>query len=370
MIVGVPKEIKTEEYRVSMTPAGVKELIKRGHKVIVQEGAGLGAGFKDEDYKGVGAEIVKTLEEVYDKAELIVKVKEPQPEEYKLLHEGHILFTYLHLAADENLTRALMERKIVGIAYETVETDDGYLPLLAPMSEIAGKMAPQEGAKYLEKPQGGLGVLLGGVPGVPPAKVVVIGAGTVGMNATMVAAGMGADVTLMDINVERLRRAEEIIPANVKTLFSTDYTIREAVKNADLVIGAVLITGAKAPKILTRDILREMKEGAVLVDVSIDQGGISEFSRPTTHKDPVFVAEGVVHYCVANMPGAVPRTSTFALTNSTLKYVIKLADMGWKDAVRSDKSLARGVNLVKGFITHKAVAEAFGLDYHPVEEFI
>ncbi|MEO0139790.1 MAG: alanine dehydrogenase [candidate division WOR-3 bacterium] len=370
MVIGVPKEIKTEEYRVSMTPAGVKELVKRGHKVIVQEGAGLGAGIKDEDYKGVGAEIVKNLEDVYERAEMIVKVKEPRPEEYKLLNEGHVLFTYLHLAADEGLTKALMERKIVGIAYETVETDDGYLPLLAPMSEIAGKMAPQEGAKYLEKPQGGLGVLLGGVPGVPPAKVVIIGAGTVGMSATVVAAGMGADVTLMDINVEKLRKAEEIIPANVKTLFSTEYTIREAVKNADLVIGAVLITGAKAPKILTRDVLREMKEGAVFVDVSIDQGGISEFSRPTTHKDPVFVAEGVVHYCVANMPGAVPRTSTFALTNSTLKYVIKLADMGWKEAVRSDRALARGVNLVKGYITHKAVAEAFNLDYHPIEEFI
>lgn len=368
MTIGVPKEIKTEEYRVSMTPAGVKELVKLGHKVFVQKGAGEGAGLRDEDYKGVGAELVDNLEDIYERAELIVKVKEPQPEEYKLLHEGHILFTYLHLAADETLTKALMERKIVGIAYETVETDDGYLPLLAPMSEIAGKMAPQEGAKYLEKPQGGLGVLLGGVPGVPPAKVVVIGAGTVGMSATMVAAGMGADVTLMDINVEKLRRAEEIIPANVKTLFSTEYTIREAVKNADLVIGAVLIPGAKAPKILTRDVLREMKEGSVFVDVSIDQGGISEFSRPTTHKEPIFIAENVIHYCVANMPGAVPRTSTFALTNSTLKYVIKLAEYGWKEAVRRDKALARGVNLVNGKITYKAVAEAFGLDYHPLEE--
>ncbi|NPA80401.1 MAG: alanine dehydrogenase [Thermotogae bacterium] len=370
MIVGVPKEIKKEEYRVAMTPAGVKELTRRGHKVLVQRTAGLGAGLKDEDYAGAGAEIVDTIEEVYERAEMIVKVKEPQPEEIPLLREGQVLFTYLHLAADENLTRALMERKIVGIAYETVETDDGFLPLLAPMSEIAGKMAPQEGAKYLEKPFGGLGVLLGGVPGVPPAKVVVIGAGSVGMSATMVAAGMGADVTLMDINVQKMRLAEEIIPANVKTLFSTEYTLTEAVKNADLVIGAVLRPGAKAPKLLTREILAGMKEGSVLVDVSIDQGGISEFSRPTTHDDPVFVAEGVVHYCVANMPGAVPRTSTFALTNSTLKYVIKLADLGWKEAVRQDKALARGVNLVFGKITHKAVAEAFGLEYTPLEEVL
>ncbi len=370
MVIGVPKEIKREEYRVAMTPAGVRELTRHGHKVIVQRTAGFGAGITDEDYAGAGAELVDSIEEVYERAEMIVKVKEPQPEEFPLLREGQVLFTYLHLAADENLTKALMERGIVGIAYETVETDDGFLPLLAPMSEIAGKMAPQEGAKYLEKPFGGLGVLLGGVPGVPPAKVVVIGAGSVGMSATMVAAGMGADVTLMDINVQKMRLAEEIIPANVKTLFSTEYTLREAVKNADLVIGAVLRPGARAPKLLTKDILAGMKEGAVLVDVSIDQGGISEFSRPTTHDNPVFVAEGVVHYCVANMPGAVPRTSTFALTNSTLSYVIKLADLGWKEAVRQDRALARGVNLVFGKVTYKAVAEAFGLEYTPLEEVL
>jgi len=346
MVIGVPKEIKKEEYRVAMTPAGVRELTRHGHKVIVQRTAGLGAGLSDEDYSGAGAELVDSIEEVYERAEMIVKVKEPQPEEYNLLREGQVLFTYLHLAADENLTKALMERKIVGIAYETVETDDGFLPLLAPMSEIAGKMA------------------------VPPAKVVVIGAGSVGMSATMVAAGMGADVTLMDINVQKMRLAEEIIPANVKTLFSTEYTLREAVKNADLVIGAVLKPGARAPKLLTKDILADMKDGAVLVDVSIDQGGISEFSRPTTHDNPVFVAEGVVHYCVANMPGAVPRTSTFALTNSTLSYVIKLADLGWKEAVKRDNALARGVNLVFGKVTHKAVAEAFGLEYTPLEEVL
>ncbi len=370
MKVGVPKEIKTEEYRVAITPSGVEELVKRGHTVYVQKDAGLGSGISNEEYEKAGATILETLKDVYDSAEMIVKVKEPQPEEFDLLREGQILFTYLHLAADENLTRRLMERKIIGIAYETVELDDGSLPLLIPMSEIAGRMAPQEGAKYLEKPFGGRGVLLGGVPGVPPAKVVILGGGTVGMNAAIIAAGMGADVTILDINIPRLRYLSEVMPANVKTLYSSRYNLRESIKDADLLISAVLIHGAKAPRLIDRELLREMKDGSVFVDVAIDQGGSSDTSRPTTHRDPVYKVDNVIHYCVANMPGAVPRTSTFALTNSTIKYVVKLADLGWPDAVLNDPALYRGVNLYRGYITYKAVAEAFGLEYTPLDELL
>ena len=368
MIVGVPKEIKPEEYRVAITPSGVHAFTQRGHKVLIEEGAGLGSGFHDDEFKGAGAEIVKKREEIYERADLILKVKEPLPEEYPLLKEGQVLFTYLHLAASRELTEALLERKIIGIAYETVELPDGTLPLLIPMSEVAGRMAPQEGAKYLEKPHGGYGVLLGGIPGVPPAKVLIIGGGTVGSNSAWVAAGMGADVTILDINPKRLRYLSEVMPPNVKTLISTEYYIRELLPTADLVILGVLIHGAKAPKLIRREDLKRMKRGAVIVDVAIDQGGSAETSRPTTHREPVYEVDGIIHYCVANMPGAVPRTSTFGLTNVTLPYALKLADLGWERAVREDKALALGVNLLKGKITYKAVAEAFDLPYTPLEE--
>ncbi len=370
MRIGVPKEIKTDEYRVAMTPSGVEELTKRGHEVIVQRGAGLGSGIPDEDYERSGAKLVDTLKQVYELSDMVVKVKEPQEEEYEYLREGLILFTYLHLAADEKLTKVLLERKVIGIAYETVELDDGRLPLLIPMSEIAGRMAPQEGAKYLEKPFGGRGVLLGGVPGVPPAKVVILGGGTVGMNAAIIASGMGAEVIILDIDIDRLRYLSEIMPANVKTLYSTSYNLRESIRDADLLISAVLIHGAKAPKLITRDMLDEMKDGSVFVDVAIDQGGSSETSKPTTHREPVYKVGNVIHYCVANMPGAVPRTSTFALTNSTIKYIVKLAEHGWPDAVINDRSLLKGVNTYKGYITYRAVAEAFNLEYVPLEKLI
>ena len=370
MIIGVPREIKKEEYRVAMTPSGVYSLTQAGHKVLIETKAGLGSGISDDDYIAAGAEIVPTADEVFEKADMIVKVKEPQEVEIPKLRENQVLFTYLHLAADKKLTEKLLERKIIGIAYETVELDDGSLPLLIPMSEVAGRMAPQEGAKYLEKPQKGLGVLLGGIPGVPPAEVVIIGGGTVGTNAAFIAAGMGADVTVLDLNPVRLRYLAEIMPANVKTLISTPYNVKEALKKADLVIGAVLIHGRKAPKIITREMLKEMKDGAVIVDVAIDQGGIAETSKPTTHTDPIFIEEGVVHYCVANMPGAVPRTSTYGLTNSTLPYVLELANKGWKRAVKEDKSLWRGVNVFKGYLVYKGIAEDFNMPYTPLEEVI
>ncbi len=369
MHIGVPKEIKTEEYRVAITPSGVEELVKRGHVVYVQKDAGIGSGITNEDYERAGAKIVDSIKEVYEKSEMIVKVKEPQEEEYELLRENLILFTFLHLAANEKLTKVLLEKKVIGIAYETVEVNEE-LPLLKPMSEIAGKMAVQEGAKYLEKPYGGRGVLLGGVPGVPPAKVVIVGGGTVGTNAAFVAAGMGADVYVLDINIDRLRYLNEIMPKNVKTLYSSSYNIREVIKDADLLISGVLIHGAKAPKIITREMLREMKDGAVFVDVAIDQGGSSETSKPTTHKEPVYKLDNVTHYCVANMPGAVPRTSTFALTNATIKYIIKLAEQRWPDAIINDLALRKGVNTYKGYITYAAVAEAFDLEYVPIEKIL
>ncbi len=369
MIVGVPKEIKTEEYRVAITPSGVHSLVEHGHRVVIESGAGLGSGITDDMYRREGAEIVDTHEEVFQRADMILKVKEPLPPEYELLREGQVVFTYFHFAASRELTEAMLRRKIVAVAYETVEQADGSLPLLIPMSEVAGRMAPQEGAKYIERPQGGMGILLGGVPGVPPAKVLIIGGGTVGTNAAKIALGMGADVTIMDINPVRLRYLSEIFPS-VKTMMSTPYNVRECVKQADMVILAVLIHGARAPKLITRDMLREMKEGAIIVDVAIDQGGSAETSRPTTHRDPVYTEEGVVHYCVANMPGAVPRTSTFALTNVTLPYALELADKGWQRAVQENPELARGVNMVHGHLTYKAVAEAFDLPYTPLEQVL
>jgi len=370
MVIGVPRELKNEERRVAMVPGGAQTLVARGHRVVVEKGAGVGSGFDDEAYARVGAEIFPAAGQVYEAADMVLKVKEPLPPEYERLKEGQVLFTYLHLAASETLTLNLMRRKVVGIAYETVETEDGFLPLLSPMSEIAGRMAPQEGAKYLEQTFGGRGVLLGGVPGVPPGQVVIFGAGNVGSNAARIAVGMGASVTILDIDPRRLRRAEEFFGGRVTTMMADDYNVKTVLAYADLVISAVLVHGAKAPRLITREALKSMKTGSVLVDVAIDQGGSAETSRPTTHDDPIYIEEGVVHYTVANMPGALPRTATRALTVNTLPYVLVLADRGWKEASRRDRALAKGVNLVHGKVTYKAVAEAFNLDYTPLEEML
>lgn len=366
MIIGIPKEIKNNENRVAMTPAGVQEMTRRGHKVYVQATAGVNSGFTDDAYRAVGAEILPTIEEVYATAEMIVKVKEPIAPEYKLVRAGQLLFTYFHFASSEPLTRAMIDSGAVCCAYETVERADRSLPLLTPMSEVAGRMATQEGCYFLEKPRGGKGVLLGGVPGVKPARVFVIGAGVVGTAAARMAAGLGADVTICDISLPRLTYLTDVMPRNVKTLMSSEYNIREELRHADLVIGSVLIPGAKAPKIVTRDMLQLMEPGTVLVDVAIDQGGCFETSRPTTHEDPVYYVDGILHYCVANIPGAVPRTSTLALTNATLPYAIQLADKGWRRACRENPELALGLNIVEGKVVYKPVAEAWGLDYEPL----
>ena len=366
MIIGIPKEIKNNENRVAMTPAGVQEMTRRGHKVYVQATAGVNSGFTDDAYRAVGAEILPTIEEVYATAEMIVKVKEPIAPEYKLIRAGQLLFTYFHFASSEPLTRAMIDSGAVCCAYETVERADRSLPLLIPMSEVAGRMATQEGCYFLEKPRGGKGVLLGGVPGVKPARVFVIGAGVVGTAAARMAAGLGADVTICDISLPRLTYLTDVMPRNVKTLMSSEYNIREELKHADLVIGSVLIPGAKAPKIVTRDMLQLMEPGTVLVDVAIDQGGCFETSRPTTHEDPVYYVDGILHYCVANIPGAVPRTSTLALTNATLPYAVQLADKGWQRACRENPELALGLNVVEGKVVYKPVAEAWGLDYEPL----
>ena len=370
MIIGVPKEIKNNENRVAMTPAGVMELVKNGHKVYVQHTAGLGSGISDEDYVEAGAEILPTIEDVYAIAEMIVKVKEPIEPEYKLIKKDQLVFTYFHFASEEALTNAMIEQGAVCLAYETVQLPDRSLPLLLPMSEVAGRMSIQEGAKYLEKPFGGRGILLGGVAGVPPAKVVVLGAGMVGTSAAKMAAGMLADVTIMDISLPRLRYLDDVMPVNVKTVMSNEYNIRKALKDADLVIGSVLIPGAKAPKLIRKEMLKDMKKGAVIVDVAVDQGGCAETCRPTTHNDPTFEVDGVVHYCVANMPGAVPVTSTAALTNATLPYAVKLANKGWKKACLEDEALKKGLNVVQGKVVYKAVSEAFDLPYTPVEEVL
>jgi alanine dehydrogenase len=370
MIIGIPREIKAEENRVAIVPGGVETLTARGHTVIIEQGAGSGSGFSDADFEQAGAGIAATAEEILVRSELVLKVKEPLPVEYPLLQRRQVLFTYLHLAASEALTKALSEKGIIGIAYETVQTEDGYLPLLAPMSEIAGRMAVQEGAKYLEKTYGGRGVLLGGIPGVPPANVVVLGAGNVGYNAARVALGMGASVTVLDINPRKLRTIDEALQGRLITMIADNYNIRVAIAYADLTIGAVLVPGGRAPKLITREMLRIMRPGSVIVDVAVDQGGSVETSRPTTHHDPIYVEEGVVHYAVTNMPGAVPRTATRALTVNTIPYVIALADKGWRKAAAEDTSLARGVNLVEGAITHKGVADAFGLPYTPIQELL
>ncbi|MDR3250818.1 MAG: alanine dehydrogenase [Tannerella sp.] len=361
MKISVLKEIKAAEKRVSMTPAGVDLLTKNGHKVLVEKAAGAGSGFPDEAYVQAGAEMVATPEELYERGEMVMHVKEIQPGEYKLLREGQIVFTYLHLAADLEQTVALQASKCVAIAYETVQTADGRLPLLQPMSEIAGRMSIQEGAHFLQMPQGGNGILLGGVPGVAPGKVVVIGGGVVGTNAAKIACGMGADVTILDMNIERLRYLDDVMPANCKTLVSSHYALLEEIKQADLVIGAVLIAGAKAPRLVTRQMIAQMKKGSVMVDVAIDQGGCFETSHPTTHQDPVFTIEGVTQYCVANMPGAVARTSTMALTNATLPYALAIANKGWQKALEDDKALAKGLNVLNGEIVYEPVKEALGI---------
>lgn len=370
MIIGVPKEIKNNENRVGLTPAGVSAFVKANHQVFVQATAGEGSGFSDQEYASAGATILPTIEEVYGKAEMIVKVKEPIEKEYPLIKEGQLLFTYFHFASYEPLTNAMIERKAVCLAYETVEKKDRSLPLLVPMSEVAGRMSIQEGAKYLEKPMGGRGILLGGVPGVKPAQVLVLGGGIVGTQAAKMAAGMAADVTIMDISIPRLRELDDILPANVKTVYSNEYNIKEAIKTADLIVGAVLIPGAKAPHLITRDMLGLMRKGTVLVDVAVDQGGCIETCKPTTHENPTYEIDGIIHYCVANMPGAVPYTSTLALTNATLPYALQLANKGWKQACIDNEELRLGLNVVDGKVVYKGVSEAFGLPFTPVTEVL
>lgn len=365
MIIGIPKEIKNNENRVALTPAGAKELVKKGHTVYVQHTAGENSGFPDAAYEQAGAQILPSINDVYQIAEMIVKVKEPIAVEYPLVRKGQLVFTYFHFASDEKLTLAMMDSGSICLAYETVENPDATLPLLIPMSEVAGRMSIQEGARFLEKPQGGKGVLLGGVPGVKPARVLVLGGGIVGYNAALMAAGMGADVTIADISLPRLRYLDEVMPANVKTLYSSTHNVETELPVTDLVVGAVLIPGAKAPHLVTKDMLKLMKPGSVLADVAIDQGGCFETSHPTTHADPVYTVDNIVHYCVANIPGAVPQTSTLALTNATLPYVLKLADKGWKAACKEDKSLFLGLNIVEGQIVYPAVAEALGLPCYP-----
>ena len=370
MIIGILKEIKTEENRVSMTPAGVEVMIQNGHTLLVEKDGGKGSGFEDEDYIKAGAEILAIPQEIFERAEMVMHVKEPLPAEYGLIREDQIVFTYLHLAAAEELTHALIKSKSINIAYETIQKADGSLPLLTPMSEVAGRMATQQGAKYLEMAQGGHGVLLGGVPGVDPGTVVVIGGGVVGVNAAKMACGLGAKVYILDMNLDRLRYLSDVMPANCIPLMASPATTRKLVKEADVVIGAVLVAGAKAPKLVTREMLKTMQKGSVLVDVAIDQGGCFETSRATTHSDPIFEVEGIVHYCVANMPGAVAKTSTIALTNATLPYAVQIANKGWQRAMHENPEIKLGANVMKGKVTYQAVAETFGLEYTPIETLL
>ncbi|UKM65900.1 alanine dehydrogenase [Flavobacteriaceae bacterium GSB9] len=363
MKIGVPIELKNNENRVGMTPSGVFELTKRNHEVFVQKNAGFNSGFLDEDYKNAGATILETIEAIYDTAEMIVKVKEPIEQEYDLIKPNQVVFTYFHFASSEPLTNAMLKSRAICIAYETVEDEDGTLPLLIPMSEVAGRMSVQQGAKYLEKPIKGRGILLGGVPGVPPAKVLILGAGVVGLQAARMASGLGANVFILDINMKALRHVSETMPNNVISEFSSEYNIRKHIMDSDLIIGGVLIKGAKAPKLITKDMLKDMRPGTVMVDVAVDQGGCFETTKPTTHQEPTYIIDEVVHYSVANMPGAVPYTSTMALTNVTLPYVTKLANQGWEKACEENASLAKGLNIVKGDIVYKEIAEAFDLEY-------
>ena len=367
MIIGVPKEIKNNENRVGMTPSGVAEVVKQGHRVFIQHTAGVNSGFPDEAYLSVGAQVLPTIEDVYATADMIVKVKEPIAPEYHLIRKEQLLFTYFHFASDKELTLAMIDSKSICLAYETVEKEDHSLPLLIPMSEVAGRMSIQEGARFLEKPQGGKGILLGGVPGVKPAKVLILGGGIVGSNAAQMAAGMGAEVMITDVNLTRLRYLSEVLPKNVKTLYSSLHNIKMELPTVDLVIGSVLIPGDKAPHLITREMLKMMKPGTVLVDVAIDQGGCFETSHPTTHSEPTYVVDGIVHYAVANIPGAVPFTSTMALTNATLPYTVALACKGWKQACKDDPALALGLNVVEGKVTYKAVADVFGMRYEEIE---
>jgi len=367
MIIGVPKEIKPQENRVAIQPGGVMQLKRHGHSVYVEKNAGVGSGFSDEMYIQAGAEILEDADDLWQRAEMIMKVKEPIAVEYPRMREGQVIFTYFHFAADETLTKAVVDSKCIAIAYETVEKADRSLPLLIPMSEVAGRMATQEGAVYLEKPKGGRGMLLGGIPGVRPAKVLILGGGIVGVNAAKIAAGMGADTTIMDINMPRLRYLDDVMPKNVRTFFSSEANIRSMLPHVDLIVGAVLKPGAKAPHLVTRDMLKEMRPGTVLVDVAIDQGGCFETSKPTTHQDPIYFIDDVLHYCVANMPGAVPYTSTLGLTNVTLPYAVALAAKGWKQAIVDDPELKMGLNVANGTIVYEDVANAFGLDWKPVE---
>ena len=367
MIVGVPKEIKVHEYRVGLLPAGVEELRARGHEVLIESHAGDGCGFSDEDYAAAGAEIVAGPEDVYSRVQMVLKVKEPQPEETKLIRPGQTIFTFFHFAADRNLTESMRGTKCIAVAYETITDGQGRLPLLTPMSEVAGKMSIQEGAKYLERPMMGRGILLGGVPGVEPAEVLILGGGIVGTCAAKVAAGLGARVLIADINLDRLRYLDDVMPANVHTIYSNAYNLRRYARTADLVIGAVLIPGAKAPRLITRAHLKLMQPGAVIVDVAVDQGGCCETTKPTTHEDPTYIVDGIVHYCVANMPGAVGRTSTIALTNATLPYALRLADLGYLEAARQDPGIAEGVNMAEGRITNRAVADTFDMEYAPLK---
>jgi alanine dehydrogenase len=370
MIIGVPKEIKSNENRIALTPAGALELTKRGHKVYVQQDGGVNSGFQDADYIQAGAQILPTIEDVYGIAEMIIKVKEPIESEYKLIRPNQLVFTYFHFASYEPLTKAMIESKAICLAYETVELADRSLPLLVPMSEVAGRMAVQQGAKYLEKPVQGRGVLLGGVPGVAPAKVLVLGGGVVGTQAAKMAAGLGAIVTIMDLSLPRLRYLADVMPANVITRYSNEYNIIDEIQTSDLIVGAVLIPGAKAPYLIRRDMLKYIRPGSVMVDVAVDQGGCFETTKPTTHDNPTYIIDDVVHYCVANMPGAVPYTSTIALTNATLPYAIQLAEHGWKKACSDNIPLRKGLNVVDGKVVYKGVAEAFGLPYTPVEDVL
>ncbi len=370
MIVGVPKEIKEQENRVALTPAGVDALVRAGHRVLVETNAGIGAGFTDDEYSALGAEILPEASSIWEKSDMILKVKEPLKSEYKYFRKGLIILTYLHLAAEEELTKALVESETIGIAYETVQNPDGSLPLLTPMSEVAGRMAVQQGAIYLEKTHGGKGLLIDGVPGVPPAHVVVVGAGIVGTGAIRRAIGLGSRVTVLDINVDRLRYLGEVFMGRIETLYSNNYNITQAVKSADLVIGAVLIPGAKTPKLITEEMVKQMEPGSVLVDVAIDQGGCIETTYPTTHADPIFIKHDVVHYAVANIPGAVPRTSTLALTNVTLPYAVRIANKGWKQALIDEEPLRKGANTIDGKIVYKSVADAFNMPYTPVEKVL
>jgi alanine dehydrogenase len=370
MIIGILKETKPEENRVAITPEGVEVMWAQGHTVLVETTAGVGSGFTDADYAEHGAELVATPEEIFARAEMLVRVKEPQPAEYELLRPGQVYFSYLHLAASEDLTQTLIERDTVNIAYETIQKPNGSLPLLIPMSEVAGQMAVQEGAKYLEMAQGGDGVLLGGVPGVDPGIVLILGGGIVGINAAKRACGLGAKVYILDINLDRLRYLSDVMPKNCFTVMSSPATIRELIQQADVVVGAVLIPGSRTPKLVSRDMLKTMKRGAVLIDVSIDQGGCFETSRETTHTKPTYVIEGIVHYAVSNMPGAVPKTSTMALTNATLPYLLQIAGKGWQGAMRHNPDIKRGANVIKGRVTYQGVAEAFGLDYTAVDALL